>query len=172
MAFSLTACFAVAAAWRVVLGLQEYVAGVRITDDPSARELREASALVELAVAFILSVHAAGAFVYTRREARLRWAPVVVVALMSSLCLIAALRGGIGGFYPVLMIAVMAIAGYACPRQWLSFYAGGVCGSAVAWAVAAPDRDFFIGLFVVVPSVVYVLIGTALGSLASRRAVP
>jgi len=172
VAFVLTGAFVAAAVWRLVVALQEHVAGLAITDDPSARELQEASALLELALAIILMAHAAGAFVYTRREVAVRWAAVVAVALASSLGLVVALRGVTGSFHPVLMIVLTGIVGHGYPGQWLSSYVGGVVGCTAAWVLAAPDPDPFIGLFVIVPSVVYVLVGTAVGNLAARRSVP
>lgn len=172
VALVLAAGFVVVAGWRGFLALQEYVAGLAITDDPSARELRDASALVELVFAVILTVHAAGAFVYTRRTATVRWAAVAAVALASGLSLVAALSGVTGSWHPVLMIVLTGGVGYGNPGQWLSFYIGGMFGCAVAWVFAASDPDPFIGLFVVIPSVVYVLIGATIGSWASRRSVP
>ena len=164
MAYALVAVFGGAALWRVLLATQEYLAAARIVDDPSARELAEASALVECALAVMLLAHAAGAFVYTRQQLAFNWVAVSSVALVSSLSLMSALGGLIGGLYPVVLVGAIATLGYRFPRAWASFYLGGLGGCIVAWVAIVPDHDPFVGLFVVVPSLVYVLIGALLGS--------
>lgn len=164
---ALVAVLGAAALWRAFLAVEEYLAATRIVDDPSAREFAEASALLECGLAILLLAHAAGAFVYTRRRAVLNWPAIGSVALVSGLCLLGALGGLTGFLHPVLLVVATAVLGWRFPREYLSFYVGGLGGCVVAWLVAGPDRDPFVGLFVVVPSLVWVLLGSVVGSRVS-----
>lgn len=168
-AYALVAVLGVAALWRIVLAISAYLVTAPIVDDPSARELAEASALVECGLAVMLLAHAAGAFVYTRQRLAFNWVAVSSIALVSGLCLTSALTGLMGGLYPVVLVGAIATLGYRFPREWASFYLGGLGGCVAAWVAIVPDRDPFVGLFVVVPSLVYVVIGAVLGSWIPRR---
>ena len=119
-------------------------------------------ALAECVLAVVLLAHAAGAFVYTRQRLAFNWVAVSSVALVSSLCLTSALGGLMGGLYPVVLVGAIATLGSRFPRAWASFYLGGLGGCVAACVATVPDHDPFVGLFVVVPSLVYILIG-ALG---------
>ena len=76
---------------------------------------------------------------------------------------------GTGGWYPGFAIAGCAALAYVFPRRWLSFYAGSLVGSAIAWWAVSPEPDAFVGLFVVAPSVAYALVGAGVGSLLRDR---
>ena len=123
-------------------------------------------------LAVMLLAHAAGAFVYTRQRLSFNWVTVSSVALVSSLCLMSALGGLIGGLYPVVLVGAIATLGHRFPRAWASFYAGGLGGCIAALVATVPERGPFVGLFVVVPSLVYVLIGALLGNWIPRRPSP
>ena len=158
---------AAAAIWRAVLAAQHQWAALEILDDPSARELEQVAALVEAALALILLAHAAAAAFYLRR-------PLVLsgpAALLTGLIAFATVGGslfqvpllGAAGVVPLALVLTCAAVGYRVRGAWFSTYLGAACGSLVGGLLGGAGAEPFALLAVVVPAVVFALVGVASG---------
>jgi len=114
-AASVSVALVCGAVWRAAIAGRHYLASSRILDDPSARELEQASALFECALAAVLLGHAVAAASYTRRPFGLNASVVASLAIVAgatiggSLSQVPAL--GVPGLVPASLLVAGGIAG-------------------------------------------------------------
>ena len=152
-----------AGVWRAIIAGSHLMAAHRIDNDPSLRELEQATGWLEALVAVVLLLHAVAVTTLFRRGVTVSPRLVVGLSLYCGVVVAAALLGiemfRIPGMYPGA-IALGAFALAYLPRfSWLSLYLGVVIGGGVAWVIAAPDNDPLACLFVIGPSLIYALAG-------------
>ncbi len=158
--------------WRAGLAVQHYHISRAIANDPSAREIEQISAFLELGLSVILLAHAVAAAWLIRHPLRLHGVLVVATAAVTGLLMAGSfLRAPIlstPGLLPAALILGCAGAGYFSHAPWVSTYLGALAGSLTGFCVAAPSIDPISALAVTAPPIVFAWVGVALGK-AIRR---
>lgn len=167
--------FGCAAFWRAGLAIQHYRASVAISADPSGRELEEVLALFELGLAIILVLHAVAAAYFIRNPIKSNGIVVAAVALLVGVITAGSFLHipflSVPGLLPVSLVIGCSIAGFYTRAPWTSAYLGAVGGGLAGFYFAAPAFEPFAMLAVVLPPVVFAMVGVAFGRLI-RRFVP
>ena len=154
--------------WRAGLAVRHYRLSLAITNDPSARELEQVSALLEFGVSVILLAHAVAAGWLRpppaqslpnrdpgpRPQSRECWWPgsFLQTPVLS-----------LPGLLPALLIVGCAGAGFLSEAPWASVYLGALAGGIVGFCLTAPSLDPISALAVTAPLIVFALVGVAIG---------
>lgn len=149
--------------WRGVIALEHFRASIAVVNDPSMRELEQVSALFNIAAALLAFLHAAVAFVLSRRHVAVNMKLLLAVALFCGMWVAAALFDlamlSVTGVYPAgIVLGVFLLSSFA-QFSWLSIYLGVIMGGTAAWVAAIPESGILACIFVVLPCAVYALIG-------------
>lgn len=160
------------AVWRGAIALQHYRMAQGIVGDPSERELSQASALLELAIAVILLAHAGAAWYFMRHPIRIQGSAAFIVAAVAFVLTLGSLTR-----FPVLQVPGVAStvffltaagAGYWSDHPWVSAYLGAAFGSLLGASVLGLRAEPLAVLGVVVPFVISAFVGVAFGSFIRR----
>jgi hypothetical protein len=167
-----SAVFGCGAVWRLTLAIRHYRIALAITDDPSAQELEQVSALLELGLGFALLAHAVAAACLVRRPLRLHGVVILAIAAVTGVLIAGSLMQApvlsAPGLLPASLILGCMGAGYFSGAPWASAYLGALTGSVIGFCVGSPSIEPLAAAAVTVPSVVLALVGVALGRLVRR----
>lgn len=160
------------AVWRTALAIRHYRRSLAITDDPSARELEQVTAVFESGLVVLLLAHAVAALYFTRHRLRPHAATVVLTAALAGTLTAASFWRapvlGTPGLIPLSLLFACGVVGYRVAAPWSSAYLGVLVGSVVGFLVAAPGMDLTGMLVVVSFPVLFSLVGVTLGRLVRR----
>ena len=164
--------FASMAFWRLALAFGHYRKSLAMVDVPSAKELEQASLILEAGLGAILLLHAGAAALLMRRPLRVEAGTVVGVFALVGILTVSSLQRfpalGAPGILPIGLTLAGICAGVMTEAPWLSAYLGTLLGSLVGAWTGAPGLDPIIAAAVVIPALAAVLIGVTLGRLTRR----
>ena len=167
-----TVLLGLAAIWRAGLAAWHYRASLRIMDDPSARELRQLTALIEVSLAVTIAAHAALAAYLIRRPLRIHWVVVLAIAGATTLLIVGSFQRvpvlGMTGLQPVVLTLGGAAAGYLHDDPWVSAYLGAAVGGVAGFLLAVPSGEWMVALAVTIPPVMSTMVGVIVGRIIRR----
>ncbi len=153
--------------WRAGLAVRHYRLSLAITNDPSARELEQVSALLEFGVSVILLAHAVAAGWLVRHPLSLYRIVILATAAVTGVLVAGSFLQtpvlSLPGLLPALLIVGCAGAGFLSEAPWASVYLGALAGGIVGFCLTAPSLDPISALAVTAPLIVFALVGVAIG---------